>query len=89
MKVLLDENLPHRLRHYLSGPEVFTVRNRGWSGLSNGELLQTAEKEGFDIFLTGDQTMSYEQNFTGRQIAIVVLSAVEWHIIRNSLPGYH
>ena len=85
MKVLLDENLPHRLRTYLGSHEVFTVRYQGWSGLKNGELLQAAEKEGFDVFLTGDQTMFYEQNVTGRQIAIVVLSAIEWHIIHPSL----
>jgi predicted nuclease of predicted toxin-antitoxin system len=85
VKVLLDENLPHRLRNHLGSHEVFTVRYQGWSGLKNGELLQTAETDGFEVFLTGDQTMSHEQNLTGRQIAIVVLSAIEWHIIRQSL----
>lgn len=85
MKVLLDENLPHRLRNHLGSHEVFTVRYQGWSGLENGELLRTAENDGFEVFLTGDQTMSYEQTLTGRQIAVVVLSAIEWHIIRHSL----
>ncbi len=85
MKVLLDENLPHRLKNHLGSHEAFTVRYQGWSGLENGELLRTAENDGFEVFLTGDQTMSYEQNLTGRQIAVVVLSAIEWHIIRHSL----
>ena len=61
MKVLLDENLPHGLRNHLPGHEVFTVHYQGWSGLKNGELVQTAENDGFEVFLTGDQTMFYEQ----------------------------
>lgn len=85
MKVLLDENLPHRLRNHLGPHDVFTVSYQGWSGLKNGELLQTAENGGFEVFITGDQTVSYEQNLTGRQIAVVVLSAIEWPIIRHRL----
>ena len=54
-----------------------------WSGLKNGELLRTTENDGFEVFLTGDQTMSYEQDLTARQIAVVVLSAIEWHTIRT------
>lgn len=87
MKVLLDENLPHRLRNALTSHEVFTVRFQGWSGLKNGELLRTAESAGFQVFVTGDQTVSYEQNLALRQITVVVLSAIEWHIIRHSLPA--
>lgn len=85
MKVLLDENLPHRLRKHLGTNDVFTVRYQGWSGLRNGELLRTAETDGFEVFLTGDQTLLDEQNLTDRRIAVVVLSAIEWHIIRSSL----
>ena len=84
MKVLLDENLPHRLRNQFQGHEVFTVRYQGWSGLKNGELLGTAEREGFDVLLTGDRTLFYEQNLNGRKIA-VVLTAIDWHVIRKSL----
>ena len=86
MKVLLDENLPHRLRNALGTHEVFTVRYQGWSGLKNGALLRTAESGGFQVFVTGDQTISYEQNLSARQLAVVVLSAIEWHILRGSLP---
>lgn len=87
MKVLLDENLPHRLRNVLAAHEVFTVRYQGWSGLKNGELLGTAERSGFEVFLTGDQTISYEQNLAGRQIAVIVLTAIEWHIISHDFPA--
>ncbi|MDX1981916.1 MAG: hypothetical protein SFV51_16720, partial [Bryobacteraceae bacterium] len=65
----------------------FTVRYQGWSGLKNGELLRAAEKAGLQVYLTGDQTVSYEQNLTVQQIALVVLSAIEWHIIRHSLQS--
>ncbi|MBN8734470.1 MAG: DUF5615 family PIN-like protein [Acidobacteria bacterium] len=87
MRVLLDENLPHRLRNALAGHEVFTVRYQGWSGLKNGELLTAAERGGFAVFLTGDQTIPHEQNLAGRRIAVLVLSAIEWHIIRQSLSA--
>ena len=85
MKVLLDENLAHRLRKNLGGHEVFTVSYRGWAGLKNGELLRTAEENGIEVFLTGDQTLLHEQNLAGRNLAVVVLSAVEWHILKNDL----
>ena len=56
MKVLLDENLAHRLRKNLGAHEVFTVSYKGWAGLKNGELLRAAEDDGIEVFLTGDQT---------------------------------
>jgi len=86
VKVLLDENLDHRLRKYLGAHEVFTVTYKGWAGLKNGELLRTAEADGIDIFLTGDQTLVYEQNIAGRRLAIVALSSIEFPILKNNLP---
>jgi hypothetical protein len=86
VKVLLDENLAHRLRKNLGEHEVFTVSYKGWAGLKNGELLRIAEENGIEVFLTGDQTLPYEQNLEERRIAIVVLSAVEWNVLKNNLP---
>lgn len=85
MKVLLDENLDHRLRKHLGLHEVFTTTYMGWSGLKNGRLLQVAEDDGFDVFVTGDQTLYLEQNLSGRRLAIVVLSSIEWRIVRDHL----
>jgi hypothetical protein len=51
----------------------------------DGELLEIAEIDGLDVFVTGDRTLSYEQNFTGRRRAIVVLSSVDWHILNNNM----
>lgn len=83
MKVLLDENLDHRLRNHLGAHEVFTASYMGWDGFKNGRLLHAAEEGGFDVLVTGDQTLSYEQNLIGRRLAIIVLSAVEWRIIKD------
>ena len=86
MRVLLDENLAHRLRTNLGAHEIFTVNYKGWAGLKNGELLRTAENNGIEVFLTGDQTLAYEQNLAGRAIAILALSSVEWDILKQHLP---
>ena len=86
MKVLLDENLDHRLRTVLGSHEVFTASYKGWDGLKNGNLLQIAEDDGLEVFVTGDQSLAYEQNLAGRRLAIVALSSIEWRIVRNHLP---
>jgi hypothetical protein len=86
VKVLLDENLPHLLRNNLGDHDVFTVRYKGWAGLKNGELLKTADDDGFEVFITGDQTISYEQNLTGWRVAMVVLSSIDWYILKDNLP---
>lgn len=86
MKVLLDENLAHRLRKNLGTHEVYTVTFRGWAGLRNGELLRTAEENGIEVFVTGDRTLFQEQNLAGRSLGIVALSSVEWDILKHHLP---
>lgn len=85
MKVLLDENLDHALRKLLGPHEVVTVTYMGWTGLQNGALLQAAEESGMDVLLTGDQTLSYEQNLTSRRLAIVTLSVLQLPIIKENL----
>lgn len=87
MKVLLDENVDHRLRNFLGAHEVFTVTYKGWAGLKNGELLRVAEADGIDISLTGDQTLMDEQNIGGRRLAIIALSTTEFPILKNNLPS--
>lgn len=81
MLVLLDENLPHGLRLLIFGHDVRTVDYQGWKSLSNGELLKAAEDTGFDVLVTADQGISYQQNLTRRKIAIVVLSTPEREIV--------
>jgi hypothetical protein len=87
VKVTLDENLDHRLRTNLGPHEVFTASFKGWNGLKNGKLLEAAEGDGFEVLLTGDQSLYKEQNLIGRRLAVVAMSSVEWHIIKTHLPG--
>ncbi len=73
MKVLFDVNMPRPLRRELPGHEVVTAQAMGWGELVNGDLLQAAEKEGFDAFVTADRKLRHQQNLTGRRIAILVV----------------
>ena len=74
MRLLLDESLPRRLAQHLADVEVDTVFDREWSGLKNGELLRAAEDD-YDVFVTADQNLQYQQNLTGFGLGIVVLAA--------------
>ena len=74
MRLLLDESVPMQLRSLLGEHDVWTVRNMGWNGRSNGELLALAREE-FDAFITLDQNLEYQQDITGRNIPIIVLIA--------------
>lgn len=83
MRVLLDENMPHTLRHHLHGHETTTAAYAGFAGLKNGKLLDAAENAAFEVLVSGDQTVYDEQNLSKRRIAIVLLSAVSWPVIES------
>jgi len=72
MKVLLDECTPHVLKRLLTGIDITTVQEMGWSGITNGALLRRAEGQ-FDVLITSDQNWKYQQNLVGVQIAIIQL----------------
>ena len=74
MKILFDQATPVPIRPYLKGHLVRTAAEQGWSTLRNGDLLTAAEAAGFEVFLTTDRNLGYQQNLTLRKIAIVVLS---------------
>ena len=74
MKVLLDECVPRKLKRELPDHEILTVTERGWSGIKNGNLLALATPE-FDVFLTVDQNLKYQQNLKNFSIAIILLVA--------------
>jgi len=86
LKVLLDEDLPHDLRHHISGHDVFTVRYLRWDSLKNGVLLRTAEDASFDVFVTGDQNLTKQQNVTGRRLGVVTLTAQRLEVLLRNLP---
>jgi predicted nuclease of predicted toxin-antitoxin system len=74
MRVLLDECVPRKLRRELPGHDILTVTERGWSGIKNGKLLALAETE-FDVFLTVDQNLKFQQNLQSLRIAVILLVA--------------
>jgi predicted nuclease of predicted toxin-antitoxin system len=75
VRVLLDEQLPRRLARQLTGHDVRTVQQQGWAGVKNGELLQHAADAGFEVFLTADQNLQYQQNLARARLGVVVLVA--------------
>jgi predicted nuclease of predicted toxin-antitoxin system len=75
VKVLLDENLPHALRIEIMGHEVFTTQYLGWTGIENGTLLAKAATEGFDVVVTNDRGLEYQQNLHTLPVSVVVLIA--------------
>lgn len=84
MRVLLDQGVPAPLRKHLISHAVQTAHEKGWSTLKNGDLLTVAEREGFDVLLTTDQNLKYQQKLAGRLIAIIVLSTTSWPRIEKS-----
>ncbi|KAA5533423.1 hypothetical protein F0919_12845 [Taibaiella lutea] len=75
MRLLLDENLPKRLKEDFKLHEVFTVRDMGWNGKKNGALMQLLIENNFDALLTFDKNLQYQQNFVKYSISVIVLSA--------------
>jgi predicted nuclease of predicted toxin-antitoxin system len=75
MKLLLDENLPKKLKMDLRPHEVYTTFEKGWSGVTNGSLLRKLVEEGFDALLTFDKNLSHQQNFQTYPISVIVLNA--------------
>lgn len=83
MRVILDADVPAALRHRLPGHDATTAQRMGWGLLKNGDLLTAVEADGFDVFLTGDKGIRYQQNLEGRKIALVVLGTTQWKALRN------
>ena len=78
MLILFDNGTPRQLRYQLLGHEVETCRQRGWDTLTNGELLDQAEAAGFELLITTDQGMRYQQNMSNRRLSVVVLMNTAW-----------
>jgi hypothetical protein len=85
MRVLFDQATPVPIRSHLEGHDVRTAAQQGWDTLKNGELLAAAEAEGFDVLLTTDKNMPYQQNLAGRRIAVVVLGLQQWPSLRPNV----
>ena len=83
MKILFDHGTPAPLRRHLPEHSVDRSAERGWEWLENGELIQRAEEDGYEVIVTTDQSMRYQQNLAGRRLAIVVLMATAWPRVRH------
>lgn len=73
MKILIDEGVPVQITKALTAYTVETVQKRGWGGIGNGDLLLLAEKH-YNLFITADKNLKYQQNLTGRTVSILELS---------------
>lgn len=85
MKILLDESVPHLLKRRLPHLDISTVQEMGWAGVRNGELLRQAE-EHFDIFVTADQNLRFQQNLSGQKLAILVLPTNQVPLVARLVP---
>jgi hypothetical protein len=80
--VLFDHGTPRGIARSLTGHTVKQARAQGWDTLSNGDLLDVAEAAGFDVLVTTDKNILYQQNLTSRKIALVVLGNPRWPVLR-------
>ena len=81
MRILFDQGAPVPLRRWLAVHEVGTAWQHGWAQLSNGDLFTAAETAGYDLLVTTDQNLRYQQNLSTRRIAILVLMVANWPTI--------
>ena len=89
MRILLDENAPTGLRRIIAGHDVGTAPEMGWARYANGQLLDEAEKAGFEALITGDRSLPYQQNLTGPEYRRHHFSTNAWPIIRTQPQTVH
>ena len=82
MLILFDNGAPRGLTSFLTGHTVEEARARGWDQLVNGELLAVAEQAGFEVLVTADKNIRYQQNLVARKIALVVLEHPQWPMVK-------
>jgi hypothetical protein len=82
MKILFDQGTPAPLRHAFTGHAVSTAYEMGWALLANGDLIDAAER-GFDVLVTTDQNLPYQQNLGGRRLAILILPTTSWPKLKD------
>jgi hypothetical protein len=87
VRVLFDQGTPVPLRRVLGGHDVATAFDLGWSRLRNGDLIAAAEAAEFDVLVTTDQSLRYQQNLARRSLAIVVLRTTSWPRLQRSLAS--
>jgi hypothetical protein len=86
-RILLDHCVPKPLRRHLAGEDVKTCHEQGWGALTNGELLAVAEEAGFEIFVTADKNLRYQQNLANRRLAIIELPTNRLSLLPSLVPA--
>lgn len=87
MRILFDQGTPVPLKQHLPGHQIDTAYERGWSRLSNGELLAAAEGQ-FDVLITTDQNLRHQQSLAGRKLAVLVLPTTSWPRLRDKAAEF-
>jgi hypothetical protein len=82
MRILFDNGVPRGLARFLAGHSVEEARARGWEELANGELIDAAEKAGFELLVTTDKNIRYQQNLKARTISLIVLENSQWPMLK-------
>jgi hypothetical protein len=84
VQILFDQGTPAPLRRFLTAHDVSTAYEQGWSTVTNGDLIRLAEQQGYELLITTDTNLRYQQNLKTRAIAILVLSTTSWPRIRSA-----
>jgi len=82
MRILFDNGTPRGLARFLTGHTVEEARARGWEELANGDLIEAAEQAGFEVMITTDKNIRYQQDLRTRRIALVVLEHSQWPMVK-------
>lgn len=89
MRILIDECLPVQLKRWLAGRhDAITVQDLGWVNIKNGKLLRLAEDAGFDVFVTADKNIFYQQNFDGLRLSTIVIPSNRKRQVQESVPAF-
>lgn len=86
MRVLFDQNVPRALRNFLPGHAVRTAAEMGWSTLANGDMVDTAERAGFEAIITADRNLRFQVDIRSRSLAVIILSTNHWPTLRRGAP---
>ena len=87
MRLLFDQNVPQPLLKHIAGHDLLHAYNAGWGDLVNGDLVAAADAHRFDVLVTADQSLRYQQNLASRRIGLLVLSTNSWPVIRENIPS--
>lgn len=82
MRILFDNSTPRGLTRFLIGHTIEEARAHGWEELANGALIEAAEQTGFDLMVTTDKNIRYQQNLEGRKLALIVLGHSQWPMVK-------